>query len=116
MYLKNIDHSFDVPIGDVGVTIRKGEKWRNIEIGTNLTLMNCKRAHKGTCLKTCRHEGYGEVIGVYKFEARSIPNSLIKIEHNKEARDKEVLIKMLERAYGKIKPMDILTAVIYVAK
>jgi len=133
MQLKNVGHSFDVGIHDVGVTIRKGEKWSKVPIGTELELWNCPKPHSGDCPQTfptinisltdlieppfkeikCRREGTGKIIGRWVGIFEKLPLNLVKIEHNLSARNYDVLVKMLQDAYGIIKLNDIVTALIY---
>ena len=47
--LKNINHTFDIEFGEIGVTFRKGWKWSNVKKRTLLELWNCPKAHSGDC-------------------------------------------------------------------
>lgn len=65
--LQNINHSFDVEVDEVGVTIRKGTKWSVYNIGTEIELWNCSTFHKNNCSirKGCKYEGKGKIIGYW---------------------------------------------------
>jgi rubredoxin len=115
--LKNIDHTFDVEVGDVGCTIRKGTKWSEVPPDEHLTLWNCPHPHSGDCDPfECKHEGSGNVVGFWLGEFGKLPPSLVAIEHNKSARDMDVLREMMKVGYGKINDDDIVTALIYERK
>ena len=110
--LKNIDHSFDVAVNDVGCTIRKGVKW-TVPLGTELLLMNCSEGHKGSCGKNCTCEGTGKVIGYWYGDLDDLPPHLLAIEHNYKLRDMGELFKMLRHAYPLISMTDTVTALVY---
>lgn len=112
--LMNIRHTFDLEVGNVGVTIRKGEKWSKIPIGTLLELMNCTQGHKNTCEENgCSCEGYGKVLGHWVGEFQKLPLNLLSIEHNNKAKDMTILKEMMKIGYGSIEDTDIITALIY---
>jgi len=112
--LKNINHTFDTPLGDVGCTIRKGSKWYDESIGNEVELRNCPKGHDGDCNSLCHHAGTGKIIGHWKGPLINLPPTLLAMEHNVQARDPEKLREMLERGYGKICNEDIVTALIYI--
>ena len=111
--LKNVNHTFDVEVGDVGCTIRKGPKWSEVPIGEPLCLMYCLRPHQGACDESCEHRGGGRVVGSWLGKLKDLPSTLLKMEHNRQARNKEVLISMLRAGYGRISDDDIITALVY---
>ena len=112
--LMNIRHSFDLEVGDVGVTIRKGEKWSKVAVGTELELWNCVKGHKESCGEVgCKCEGKGKIVGSWVGELGKLPSSLLAIEHNKTAQNKETLKAMLLVGYGQVSDYDIITALIY---
>ncbi len=112
--LKNIDHSFDIAVGDVGCTIRKGDHWSTIPVGTDLLLMNCSVGHRGPCAADCINEGTGRILGHWKGEFGKLPPALLGIEHNVSARNFDVLREMMRVGYGDIADGDIITALVYV--
>jgi hypothetical protein len=112
-HLKNIDHTFDVALGDVGCTIRKGRKWSDAPVGEELILMNCHQGHSGECGDECKCEGHGRVIGSWVGQLKDLPPNLLKIEHNNKAKDLTELMKMMYVGYGTISETDIITALLY---
>lgn len=113
--LKNIDHSFDVSLGDVGCTVRKGSKWYDwANVGHEMELRVCPKGHDGECNSLCHNAGVGKVIGWWKGELCALPPALLAMEHSIKARDKEVLRSMLEAGYGGICDADTVTALIYI--
>lgn len=111
--LKNINHSFDVKLGDVGVTIRKGTKWYDKGLGTKMELRVCPKGHDGICNSLCTNAGMGEIIGRWKGAFANVPDALMSIEHNIECRNKDKCREMMERGYGSLSPHDTVTALIY---
>jgi hypothetical protein len=112
--LRNIDHAFDVELGDVGCTVRKGTKWAEVPSGELLELMNCPTAHPDECHAGCYYEGLGEKIGHWVGPLKGLPKSLVAIEHNVKARNIVMLREMLETAYGELNDDDIYTALLYI--
>lgn len=113
--LRNLRHGFDVPVGHIGVTVRKGTKWAEVEIGEELELWICQREHYGRCRPHlgCKLVGTGQVLGYWIGKLKDIPRGLLAIEHNMAARDYNTLMAQLKQAYGKITDEDIITALIY---
>lgn len=113
--LQNIDHGFDVERGEIGVTIRKGTKWAHVPRDAELVLFNCGEAHSGECTPaTCRYCGEGVKRGHWVGKMKHLPKSLLALEHNTEARDLEVLNRMMRTAYGDdFGPETVVTALIY---
>ena len=112
--LMNIKHGFDLKVGDVGVTVRKGDKWSRYSAGTELELWNCARGHKESCEEAgCRREGTGRILGSWVGEFGNLPPNLLSIEHNNMARDANTLKEMMVAGDGSIGDRDIVTALIY---
>jgi len=112
--LRNVNHGFDIDKGDVGVTVRKGSKWYDYRDNDKFELRVCPAGHNGVCNSLCKKVGVGRKIGAWRGTFANLPKNLLKIEHNRKARDKETLRSMLEIAYGSIAPNDTVTALIYV--
>jgi hypothetical protein len=103
MLLQNINHSFDVKMGDVGVTIRKGDKWSKVPVGTTLELWRCTQAHAGIPCHTdmgCQFCGEGITLGSWYGQMGVLPDALLAMEHNVDARNYSVLMGMMQDAYG----------------
>jgi len=115
MQLKNITHSFDVNVGEVGFTVRKGRKWfETSKVGDILDLWNCQMAHLGKCTdKHCSFCGQAEVVYITLENFKYLTPELLMFEHNKDARDYDILKKQLIRAYGKFDDNDIVTLLFY---
>ena len=119
--LMNIQHSFDLKVGDVGCTIRRGSKWSKVPVGTELELWNCPKAHPGECTEqplpglqvACKCEGKGKILGSWMGKFIRLPDNLLSIEHNNQCKDFDALTDMMVRAYPDIKLGDIVTALIY---
>lgn len=111
--LQNITHSFDVEIGDVATTVRKGSKWNNVSIGSEFELRVCPSGHDGKCNSLCRKVGFGIKIGAWRGELAKLPGNLLSILGNKHLRDFDKLIIALKRGYGRIKMDDVVTVMIY---
>ena len=112
--LKNVNHKFDVGLGDVGCTIRKGIHWASTPIGEHLCLSNCSTPHSDRCHAGCYFEGFGQIIGRWVGRLDKLPPTLLSIEHNHRARDMKVLKDMLRDGYGSIDDSNVVTAVIYI--
>jgi len=113
--LKNIGHTFDVEKNEIGVTIRKGTKWaEQSAVGESIELWNCEKNHVGLCEEMgCEYCGSGVIVGWHVCHLKYLPVSLLKLEHNKEARNMKVLKEMLETGYGSISDSNTVTALIY---
>lgn len=111
--LKNIAHTFDVELGGVGVTVRKGTKWYDMPLNTELELRVCPKGHDGECNSLCEKAGEARIIGRWKGSLMNLPHALLSIEHNRDARDMEALKQMLKTGYGSINKHDPVTALIY---
>ena len=113
--LKNVRHNFDVNVGDVGVTVRKGVKWSKTKHGDKLELWVCNQSHYGMCNESlgCHKVGEGMVLGYWVGPYGKLPPALLSIEHNITLRDKQQLTAILKKVYGSIKNDDIVTALIY---
>lgn len=115
--LKNIQHDFEVEIGDVGVTVRKGSKWADsVDMGlTDVELINCGEPHTGDCTqeKGCVYCGTAQLLGYWYGSLENIPKGLLALEHEKASRTYEGLLYSLKRAYGEFDEKDFFTALIY---
>lgn len=111
--LKNINHSFDLKLNQIGTTFRKGNKWHTIK--GMVELWNCREPHHGKCTKDkgCRYEGIGNIIGSWNGKFVDVPSNLIDIEHNNNCQNAMTLIKTLHQAYGNFSIEDIFTVLIY---
>lgn len=116
--LRNIKHTFDTSVGDVGVTIRLGTKWADeTPRGTTLLLYNCDEAHIDACdVHGCEFCGTGAKIGHWTGMLKELPASLLVMEHNEQARTMEGLMSLLNIAYPGIMVTDHITALIYQRK
>ena len=92
--LRNLDHGFDLPAGEVGVTIRSGNKWM-IEAGKTFQLV--EQYSDG---REERVVGKGMAVGCVHMPFKHIPGNLLKIEHNDAARDRETCLQMMRAGYG----------------
>jgi len=114
--LQNVRHTFDIADGDVGVTIRKGDKWSKVPAGTDLNLWICDRPHSGTACDPaigCQHAGEGVVLGSWFGPMRDVPENLMRMEHNIDARVPATLMRMMRQAYGNVTWDLPVTALIY---
>lgn len=108
--LKNIDHDFDVDVGEIAVTIRNGLKWsERLNIGNTIELVFQK--YKGdNGVKV----GEGRILGFWNGRFNTLPKSLIMLEHNRNARNEIILEKMLKTIYPDFKNDNYVTALIYI--
>lgn len=114
MELRNVKHGFDLVVGQVGVTVRKGEKYSKLPIGTIFELFECQSPHTGSCKDVgCKACGTGIMLGYWVGAWKDIPQGLLSLEHNIEARSKAVCERMLKEGYGSLEPDDTVTAVLY---
>ena len=108
--LKNVKHDFDVEVGSVGVTLRKGFKWATAPRGEELELWECSIAHEGDCpariggRETCTLQGVGTVEGRWVGTLKSLPAKVIELEHEPSSRVYSGLLASLRRAYGPLMP------------
>jgi len=104
MQLKNIAHTFDVNVGEVGFTVRKGRKWyETCKLGDNINLWNCQRAHQGACIdEHCAFCGTAEVVYVSVERFKNLSPELLMFQHNKNCRTYDALKQQLIKAYKKI--------------
>ena len=106
--LKNLDHSFDLRLGEVGVTVRAGTKWQ-IDVGTKFKLVE-----QYTDNSMEFRVGYGKAIGWWSGKFNDVPQPLLSMEHNVAARDRWVLFNMMQAGYGDdFSGKSIVTALIY---
>jgi len=113
--LKNLRHGFDVPVGHIATTVRKGTKWTEVELGEELELWVCQKGHYGRCRPHfgCKLVGMGQILGHWVGKLKDIPRPLLEIEHNMAARDYNTLKHQLKQAYGSITDDDVVTVLIY---
>lgn len=107
MQLRNLDHGFDLKVGDVGVTIRKGYKWA-LNQGTEFDLVEQHSDEKPDEVV-----GTGVAIGNWLGRFKNVPNNLLKIEHNEWAQDKDTCFDMMKAGYGDFTEDSEVTALIY---
>jgi len=114
MQLQNVRHSFDLAENEIGVTIRKGTKWAEVTIGQTFDLWVCQEGHAGLCREHgCEYQGTGVKIGWWTGPLNKLPFGLIELEHNRMARDPQVLMRLMTQAYPGFRAKDIVTALIY---
>ncbi len=107
--MRNLDHGFDVSVGDVGVSIRSSSKWSKINQGELINLV--EQYSDG---KESTKVGEGVIIGKWVGEFRSLPPALISIEHSNDFKNKDYLSSILNNVYhGSFHEEAIVTAVIY---
>jgi hypothetical protein len=92
--LFNLKHSFDGLVGENVVTVRKGRKWSEVQIGTKLNL-KVQQTPEDAGVQV----GTGEVIGFWYGPFRYIDQALVIREHNLSARNYGVLLDQLKEAY-----------------
>lgn len=92
--LKNLDHSFDLNVSEIGVTIRMGDKWRLPKGEVFLLVEQYSDGSRD------RMAGSGVAVDSWCGAFEEIPDSLVALEHNKSARDKTVLFGMMKAGYG----------------
>lgn len=91
MLMMHMLHSLDCDIGDIGVTVRKGEKWFGT-IGVPVQLCVCVPEH--------RIEGKAVIIDNWYGIFRDIPGRFLEKEHEEESRMYSGLLNSMRRAYG----------------
>lgn len=113
--LKNVNHSFDTKLEEVGVTIRRGEKWAKYIPGTKIELWCCSKFHLGKCSKRkgCICEGEGIILGYWVGTFDILPKTLLRLEHHKEYRNKNKLFEAMKKYYKMFTMGHIITALIY---
>jgi len=113
--LRNRCHGFDVPVGHIATTVRKGTGWAKVELGEELELWVCHKDRYGRCRPPFVYElvGTGRILGHWVGKLKDIPRPLLEIEHNMAARDYNTLKYQLKQAYGSITDDDIVTVLIY---
>ena len=116
MQLKNIQHDFDTPAGDVGVTVRLGTKWSHQLPDTVMDLWECPQGHKGDCVEPqCQWRGTARILGSWVGPFDQLPPALLSIEHNNDCRTVDGLAESMLRGYGdKFSAESVVTALIYV--
>jgi len=86
--LQNINHDFDLQIGETGFTVRKGRKWYDkCDLGDILRLWKCKKAHSGKCTdKYCEFCGTGEIVHLSLEFFKNLTPELLMFEHSKKCK------------------------------
>jgi hypothetical protein len=108
--LKNVEHEFDVEIGAIGVTLRKGFKWANVERGTLIDLYFQHSAEKGL---SDEFRGTARVVGHWVGQLKDLPARVIEMEHEASSRLYGGLLESLRRGYGSVTESDYFTALFY---
>ena len=106
--LKNVQHGFDLEVGDIGVTVRKGVLWaKRARLRDFVQLWECPEPHGESCAvlrgtgKQCVLHGAGQMLGCWIGLLDALPPQLLALEHEIESRTMMGLMSSLERAYGK---------------
>ncbi len=110
MALYNVEHDFDVEVGEVGVTLRRGDKWFKVPAGTQLLLI--RRDGSGDSAQE-GVQGTGEVVGHWYGRLMDLPARVIEKEHEPSSRLYTGLLASLRRAYGEIAEQEMFTALVY---
>jgi len=131
LQLKNVQHDFEVPIGEIGVTVRLGDKWFQAfrshihdRDGFVVDLWQCPQGHSGECVATgpansdgtgvvCKFRGTAKIIGAWRGKLIHVPDTLLALEHEKSSRNFMGLLFSMRRAYPNISSHDYVTALIY---
>jgi len=136
LQLKNVQHDFETPVGEVGVTVRRGFKWAMVATSTQLELWRCERPHAGDCPEImpvlqvhtdlqpvaedipgavfCSKQGTGRVVGHWVGQLKDLPARIIEQEHEAESRTYSGLMHSLRRAYGpQLSDVHYVTALFY---
>jgi hypothetical protein len=128
MQLKNVQHDFETPVGETGVTVRRGFKWASVATSTQLELWRCEVPHHGDCPvnsdapeegedrnKNCAKQGTGRVVGHWVGQLKDLPARIIEQEHEEKSRTYSGLMFSLRRAYGpQLSDNDYVTALFYI--
>lgn len=108
LQLRNLDHGFDVPVGEVGVTVRNGHKW-SVTQGLEFNLVE---QYSDPDLDD-KVVGQGKVLGFWQGKFKNLPDSLLSIEHNNQCRNYFNLLHTMETAYPGFTEDSEVTALIY---
>lgn len=114
--LKTVQHDFEVEVGRIGVTVRKGFKWAVVPNGTRIELWRCEVPHDGECPQiACSPQGEGMIDHRFLWvgRLRDLPARLIEYEHEERSRSYSVLLDSLARAYGTVSEDDWVTVMGY---
>ena len=108
MKLRNLDHGFDLAVGDAGVTIRKGDKWA-LRRGEEFELVE---QYSGD--RPDEVVGKGVSLGYWVGPLCDVPANLLAIEHADGAKDWGICFEMMKAGYGDEFASDTeITAMIY---
>ena len=113
--LKNVDHTFDLMVGETGFTVRKGEKWyKNLKVGEIIELWKCSTQHTGQCSSsTCEYCGQGEIVYSSPEFFKNLSAELLLFQHNKKSRDYHFLFNTMLKSYEKFSYNDVVSLVFY---
>ena len=108
MPLRNLDHGFDLTVGEVGVSVRYGNKWA-VEQGFEFDLVEqySNPDHEDKVV------GRGRALGFWRGPFNELPGNLLNIEHNFDARNYHILKDMLSYSYPDFTEESEVTALIY---
>lgn len=109
--LKFIGPTYLPTSGIDAVTVRVGEKWRDLMAGETVTVFVCDRAHDGDCGEGCRNYGEAAVTDVWVGAWTDLPARLVAIEHEPACRDYRRLHAVLEDIYGEVTPTTTVVAI-----
>jgi hypothetical protein len=96
-------HKVEVDPGEVGSTVRKGNKWASATPGTKLDFCECASscyADDHVEERDCIIVGVGEVTDQWFGTFKNIPARVIENEHEALARLYSGLLYSMRRAYG----------------
>jgi hypothetical protein len=88
-------HAVEVVPGEVGVTLRLGEKWFKTKDGETIELCECSADNT-----THTVVGHAEIVGRWYGMFTYLPARLIEKEHEISSRMYSGLLKSMRRAYG----------------
>lgn len=108
--LKNVEHEFDVAVGQIGVTVRRGFKWAQVPRGTTVELYYQHSPEKGL---SDEFRGTAEVVGHWVGQLHNIPARVIEMEHEASSRLYSGLVESLKRGYGPFEENEYFTALFY---
>jgi len=100
--LHMIQDSFDVDVGGIGVTVRRGSKWAQL-IRRTLNLDLCVCSYEGgpaTGVPKHTNAGTGIVIETHLLPFKNVPARLVALEHEKSSQNYFGLLTSMRRAYG----------------
>lgn len=96
---------FENPVFDWGYqnyTVRKGLKWKNLEISEEVRLIDAR---------TKKFLGFGTVETLIICDLWTIPDIVLEREHDPRCREYESLLEILNQIYGDMKEEDVVTCI-----